>query len=81
MRIDEFSRPADIDGSFSEAEKSRFLLFGFCHVDLGLPTWRERFSYFSQVTREVHFASPVTRNVNYNSKVTKRLNNESQLGD
>lgn len=33
MRIDEFSRPADIDGTLSSAERTRFLLFGF---DIGL---------------------------------------------
>ena len=29
MRIDEFSKPDDIDGSISATEQSRFMLFGF----------------------------------------------------
>jgi len=37
MRLDEFSAPADIDGIFSNIERTRFVCFGF---DLG-GIWEE----------------------------------------
>ncbi len=32
VRLDEFSQPSEIDGSFTDEEQSRFLSFGFDFV-------------------------------------------------
>lgn len=73
MRIDEFSKPSDVNGTLSDQEKIRFLTFGFDTVYVELNFWKELISFNSLITLEKSFESLITKEKSIETEITKEV--------
>lgn len=81
MRIDEFSAPADIDGTLDTTEITRFLLFGF---DIEISTvvivlWSENYRIKSKISLKVELNSHITLSRSLDSGIVTTLRIDSTI--
>ncbi len=82
MRIDEFSNAANIDGSISTTEQTRFFSVGFDLTPSVLETlWIELKSYLSSITLNISGHSLTTIVTSKLSTITKTISKSSKLED
>lgn len=79
MRIDEFSKPSDVDNTLSATENTRFMLVGF---DLTIPlsiAWTELVSFNSLITIEFLFDSLLSKTKEFMSSITKTVSEDTTI--
>lgn len=80
MRIDEFSGPAEIDGTLSTVERVRFLLFGFDLAFAEGVSFYETLTIASPLCIEKTLYSPILSQIDVHSPVTTTMTLNSKLG-
>ena len=81
MRTDEFSAPADIDGTLDTTERTRFLLFGF-DIEISeivLILWSENYRFKSKISLKVELNSHISLTESIDSGIVTTLRLDSTI--